>query len=167
MNNNPHSFLIVLGIAFLGSLACGEKAPELVPDRPQTGATTATRGAPSWIDNEDALPDKVCAVGMAQPNALNDRSMQRDMALTDARAKLAAKLNARVHASASASTQMTQSATNQGTEVAASSSATRVQTTYTRQKADAMLVGAKPQQFWTDPKDGTLYVLLAVDQEGQ
>ena len=78
------SLILPLGLVFAGLVGCGaKKGPATVPV-----TSTPTKNAPSWIDNEE-IPDGLAAVGIAQPNPMGDKSMQRTVAIADARTKLA------------------------------------------------------------------------------
>jgi len=155
------SLVLPLGIALTGLVACGPKqAPNTVPV-----TTTSARNAPSWIDNED-IPDGLAAVGIAQPNPMGDRSMQRTVAIADARTKLAGKLKVRVQNMFSQLNQQVTTAAADGTKKPIKTDVmNRVIDNVTRQLVDQELAGTSTRAFWTDSADGSLYVFVVMTKD--
>jgi len=152
------SLILPLGLSLAG-LACGPKqAPGTVPV-----TTTATRNAPSWIDNEE-IPDGLAAVGIAQPNPMGDKSIQRTVAIADARAKLAGKLKVRVQNLFSQLNQQVTTASADKKPIR-TDVMNRVIENVTRQLVDQELAGTSTRAFWTDPADGNLYVFLVMTRD--
>jgi hypothetical protein len=150
-----------LGIALVALVGCASRqAPIAAPV-----TTTPTRDAPAWIDQEE-MAGGLAAVGIAQPNPMGDKGMQRTIALADARTKLAGKVKVRVQ---SLFSQLNQ----QLTGVTAGTSAPPVKTdvmnrvleNVTRQLVDQELVGGSTRATWTDPQDGSLYLLLTLTRD--
>lgn len=129
--------------------------------------TTRAKGAPAWIDNEDTAPDSLTVTGIAQPNPLSDKSMQRTEALANARTKLAQKISVRVEALFEQLNQHMTTGGNDrvGDKLVRSDVMTRMIKETTRQITDVELSGASARQYWTDPQDGTLYVLMVLSKE--
>jgi hypothetical protein len=150
-----------LGLALAGLLACGPKqAPNTIPV-----TTTPTKNAPSWIDNEE-IPDGLAAVGIAQSNPMGDKSMQRTVAIADARGKLAGKLKVRVQNMFSQLNQQVTTAAADGTKKPIKTDVmNRVIENVTRQLVDQELSGTSTRAFWTDPSDGNLYVFVVMTKE--
>jgi hypothetical protein len=155
------SIILPLGLALVGLVGCGpKKAPTTVPV-----TTTAARNAPSWIDNEE-IPDGLAATGIAQANPMGDKSLQRTVAIADARTKLAGKLKVRVQ-------NMFSQLNQQVTEATADASAKPIKTdvmnrvieNVTRQLVDQELAGTSTRAFWTDPADGNLYVFVVMTKD--
>ena len=155
------SLVLPLGLAILGLIGCGaKKEPTTVPV-----TTTPTRNAPSWIDNEE-IPDGLAATGIAQANPMGDKSMQRTIALSDARSKLASKLKVRVQNMFSQLNQQVTNAASDGTKKPIKTDVmNRVIENVTRQLVDQDLAGTSPRAFWTDPADGNLYVFVVMTKE--
>jgi hypothetical protein len=149
------------GTLVLALVACGgEKAPVTVPV-----TTTQTRNAPVWIDNEE-IPDGLAAVGIAQPNAMGDKSLMRTVALADARTKLAGKLKVRVQNMFSQLNQQvaTASATT-GSKTIKSDVMNRVIENVSRQVVNQELAGTNTRATWTDPDDGSLYLFVVMTKD--
>ena len=151
-----------LAIALLSLVGC-------VPRRLPVAApvtTTPTRDAPAWIDQEE-LAGGLAAVGIAQPNPMGDKGMQRTIALADARTKLAGKVKVRVQ---NLFSQLNQQVTGATAGAPASPARTdamnRVLENVSRQLIDQELVGASTRATWTDPQDGSLYLLLTLTRDG-
>jgi len=150
--------VVPLSLVLLGLVACGEKqAPQANPV-----TTTASKGAPAWIDNEE-IADGLAAVGIAQSNPMGDKSMQRTIALQDARTKLAAKLKIRVQNMFSQLNQQVTSASADGKGKPIKSDVMqRVIENTTRNLVDQELSGTEARGFYTDPADGNLYVQVVM-----
>ena len=155
------SLILPLGLVFAGLVACGgRKGPTTVQV-----TSTPTRNAPSWIDNEE-IPDGLAAVGIAQANPMGDKSMQRTVAIGDARAKLAGKLKVRVQNMFSQLNQQVTTAAADGTKKPIKADVmNRVSENVTRQLVDQELAGTSTRAFWTDPADGNLYVFVVMTKE--
>lgn len=156
------SLLLPLGIAALLA-GCGPaKAPATLPV-----TTTPTRNAPAWIDNEE-IPDGLAAVGIAQANVMGDKSMQRTVAISDARTKLAGKLKVRVQ---NLFSQLNQQVNNAGTAPEGKGKPIRTEVmnrvieNVTRQLVDQELAGTSVRHLWTDPADGNLYAFVVMTKE--
>jgi len=152
------SLILPLGLVFAGLVGCGaKKGPATVPV-----TSTPTKNAPSWIDNEE-IPDGLAAVGIAQPNPMGDKSMQRTVAIADARTKLAGKLKVRVQNMFSQLNQQVTTAAADGTKKPIKTDVmNRVIDNVTRQLVDQELAGTSTRAFWTDPADGNLYVFVVM-----
>jgi len=155
------NLILPLGLAMAGLVACGPKrGPATSPV-----TTTQTKGAPSWIDNEE-IPDGLAAVGIAQANPMGDKAMQRTAAAADARAKLAGKLKVRVQNMFSQLNQQVTTAAAEGKgKPVRSDVMNRVMENVTRQLVDQELVGATIRSFYIDPADGTLYVFMVMSKD--
>jgi len=151
--------LLPAGLALLAFLACGKK-PQTAPVNPVT--TTASKGAPAWIDNEE-IPDGLAAVGIAQSNPMGDKSMQRTTAIADARVKLAGKIKTRVQNMFSQLNQQVTSASADGKGKPIKSDVmSRVIENTTRVLVDQEVSGTEVRGFYTDPSDGNLYVQVVM-----
>jgi hypothetical protein len=149
-----------VGLALAGLLGCGPKqAPNTVPV-----TTTPTKNAPAWIDNEE-IPDGLAAVGIAQPNPMGDKSMQRTIAIGDARTKLAGKLKVRVQNMFSQLNQQVTTASAENKKPIKTDVMNRVIENVTRQLVDQELSGTTVRNFWNDPSDGSLYVFVVMTKE--
>lgn len=151
--------ILPISVALLGLVACGEKqAPKPVV------TTTQTSGAPAWIDNEE-IPDGLAAVGIAQPNPMSDKALQRTDAINDARAKMAGKLKVRVQNMFSQLNQRVTTAASGDKKPVKSDVMQRVQENVTRTLVDQELAGTTVRHFWTDPSDNNLYVFLVMTKD--
>ncbi len=155
------SLVLPLGLAMVGLVGCGPKqAPTTVPV-----TSTPARNAPSWIDNEE-IPDGLAAVGIAQANPMGDKSLQRTVAIADARTKLAGKLKVRVQNMFSQLNQQVTTAAADGTKQPIKNDVmNRVIENVTRQLVDQELAGTSTRAFWTDPGDGNLYVFVVMTKD--
>ena len=154
------SLFLPLGLALAGLVGCGTKAPNPIPV-----TTTPTKNAPSWIDNEE-IPDGLAAVGIAQPNPMGDKSMQRSVAIADARNKLAGKLKVRVqNFVAQLNQQVTTAAADASKKPIKTDVMNRVIENVTRQLVDQELAGTSTRAFWVDPSDNNLYVFVVMTKE--
>lgn len=149
-----------LGTLLLALTACGSPRPA-----PPAAPAAPARQAPAWVDNE-IIPDGLAAVGIAQPNPMGDKGFQRTVAAADARAKLAGKLKVKVQ---SMFTQLNQQVTTASGGTGAKPIRTdvmnRVIGNVTRQVVDQELVGSVTRATWTDPRDGSLYLFLAMSRD--
>jgi hypothetical protein len=155
------NLILPLGLAMAGLVACGpKKGPTTTPV-----TTTQTKGAPSWIDNEE-IPDGLAAVGIAQANPMGDKAMQRTVAIADARGKLAGKLKVRVQNMFSQLNQQVTSASADGKAKPIKSDVmNRVIENVTRQLVDQELAGTTTRSFYVDPTDGNLYVFVVMTKD--
>lgn len=156
------SLFCPLALVLAGLVACGgaKKAPTAAPV-----TTTPAKNAPSWIDNEE-IPDGLAAVGIAQPNPMGDKSLQRTVAIADARSKLAGKLKTRVQNMFSQLNQQVTTATADGSKKPIKSDVmNRVIENVTRQLVDQELSGTSTRAFWTDPGDNNLYVFVVMTKD--
>lgn len=146
-----------LGLALLGFVNCGEKPPQANPV-----TTTATKNAPAWIDNEEMV-DGLAAVGIAQPNPMNDKAMQRTTAIADARVKLGGKMKTRVQNMFSQLQQQVTSASADGKGKPIKSDVMqRVIENTTRTLVDQEIAGSEVRGIWKDPEDGNLYIQVVL-----
>ena len=137
-----------------------EKKPQAKPTNAVT--STNTKNAPAWIDNEE-IPDGLAAVGIAQPNPMGDKSMQRTTAIADGRTKLAGKIKTRVQNMFSQLNQQVTSASADGKGKPIKSDVmSRVIENTTRNLVDQELSGTEARGFYTDPADGNLYVQIVM-----
>jgi hypothetical protein len=150
---------LFLGSVLLSLAGCApQQAPVATPV-----TSTPTRNAPAWIDQEE-VAGGLAAVGIAQPNPMGDKAMQRTTAVADARSKLAGKLKVRVqHLFTLLNQQVTEASA--GTQPVKSDAMNRVMESVTRQLVDQELVGATTRATWTDAQDGSLYLLLTMTRE--
>jgi len=148
-------------VLLLGLVACGpEQAPNTVPV-----TSTSTRNAPIWIDNEE-IPDGLAAVGIAQPNPMSDKSLQRTVAVADARTKLAGKLKVRVQNMFSQlNQQVTEAAADGSRKPIKADVMNRVIENVSRQIIDQDLSGTNTRATWTDSSDGSLYVFVVMTKD--
>lgn len=147
---------LTLSLALAGLVGCVPTPP------PQTVTTTPTKNAPTWIDNEE-IPDGLAAVGIAQSNPMGDKSMQRTVALADARTKLAGKLKVRVQNMFSQLNQQATTAASDGTKKPIKTDVmNRVIENTTRQLIDQELSGTETRATWLDPSDGNLYMFVVM-----
>ena len=155
------SLMLPLVLALVGLVGCGSKRnPNTVPV-----TTTSSRNAPSWIDNEE-IPDGLAAVGIAQPNPMRDKSLQRTVAIADARTKLAGKLKVRVQNMFSQLNQQVTTATADTSKKPIKTDVmNRVVENVTRQLVDQELAGTSTRALWTDPADGNLYVFVVMNKD--
>jgi hypothetical protein len=155
------SHILPLGLLLAGLVGCGaQKAPTTV-----AVTSSPTKNAPSWIDNEE-IPDGLAAVGIAQGNPMGDKSLQRTVAIADARTKLAGKLKVRVQNMFSQLNQEVTTAAADGTKKPIKSDVmNRVIDNVTRQLVDQELAGTSTRAFWTDPADGNLYVFVVMTRD--
>jgi hypothetical protein len=97
---------------------------------------------------------------------MGDKGFQRTVAAADARAKLAGKLKVKVQ---SMFTQLNQQVTTASGGTGAKPIRTdvmnRVIGNVTRQVVDQELVGSVTRATWTDPRDGSLYLFLAMSRD--
>jgi hypothetical protein len=116
------------------------------------------------VDN-DAIPDGIAAVGSARPGAGGDRSQQHAAAAADARSRLAAKLRLRVR-NLFARLGQQAAAARPGAGPVPGEALSRVTEDVTWHLLDQQMPGAITWDTWTDPMDGSLYLLLALPREG-
>ena len=155
------STILPLALALAGLVGCGpKKAPNTIPV-----TTTPARNAPSWIDNEE-IPDGLAATGIAQPNPMGDKALQRTVAIADARTKLAGKLKVRVQNMFSQlNQQVTTAAADSSQKPIKADVVNRVIENVTRQVVDQELAGTSTRAFWTDPSDQNLYVFVVMTKD--
>ena len=154
------SLYLPLGLALAGLVGCGPKrAPNTVPV-----TTTSVKNAPAWIDNEE-IPDGLAATGIAQANPMGDKSLQRTVAIADARTKLAGKLKVRVQNMFSQLNQQVTNASADGGKPIKTDVMNRVIENVTRQLVDQELAGTSTRSFWSDPSDGNLYVFVVMTKD--
>lgn len=129
--------------------------------------TTKTSGAPAWIDTEEFTADRITATGIARKNALNDASMQRSEALLDGRTKILHKIAPYVAGKDGSlkQSQTTASISPARKEPSGRESASSRFEGSGQQNTGQVLYGVVPEEFWTDPADGTLYVLMVMSGE--
>jgi len=155
------SYILPVGLALFGLVGCGgKKAPTTVPV-----TSTPAKNAPTWIDNEE-IPDGLAAVGIAQANPMGDKSLQRTVAIADARTKLAGKLKVRVQNMFSQlNQQVTTASADSSQKPVKTDVMNRVIENVTRQLVDQELAGTSTRAFWTDPTDGNLYVFVVMTKD--
>jgi len=154
------SLFLPLGLTLAGLVGCGPKrAPNTVPV-----TTTSVKNAPAWIDNEE-IPDGLAATGIAQANPMGDKSLQRTVAIADARTKLAGKLKVRVQNMFSQLNQQVTNASADGGKPIKTDVMNRVIENVTRQLVDQELAGTSTRSFWSDPSDGNLYVFVVMTKD--
>lgn len=154
------SLFIPVGLALAGLVGCGSrKGPETLQV-----TTVQARTAPSWIDNEE-ITDGLGAVGIAQANAMDDKSFQRTTAIADARVKLAGKVRVRVQNLFGQLNQQVAAAQDGARKPVRSDLMNRIAENVTRQLVDQELAGTTVRSFWKDPSDATLYVFVVMTRE--
>jgi hypothetical protein len=151
---------VTLTSLLLALLACGTRTPGTTAGTPR-----GPREAPDWIDHEE-LPDGLGAVGIAQPNPMGDKALQRTVGIADARARLAGKLKVRVQSMFSQlNQQVTTAAADPTRKPVRDDVMNRVVENVTRQLVDQELAGTSLRATWTDPRDGSLYVFLVMTRD--
>ena len=133
------------------------------PPQPAPSASTTTSNAPAWIDNPD-LPDVYTGIGIAQPNPLGDKAMQRITAVSNARVDLAQKLKIRVQNLFTQLNQQATSAGGDGSGTVRNDVASRMTENTSRLVTDQELSNSIVKQTWTDPADGNLYALVTMSK---
>ena len=153
-----------LGTLLLAGAGCN--APQTAPAAAPVQAAPANAAqAPAWVDREE-IPDGLAAVGIAQPNVMGDKGLQRTTAVADARAKLAGKLKVRVqNMFTQLNQQVTTAALGTNGKPIRQEVMNRVIGNVTRQLVDQELVGASTRTTWTDPAEGSLYLLLVMGRD--
>jgi hypothetical protein len=154
-------FTLPLCILFLAMTGCLSNSPRFAR-APRSVAPTGS--TPAWVDN-DAIPDGIAAVGVARPSSAGDRSQQRAAAAADARSKLAEKLRIRVRNLFTRLSLQVASA-QLGAGPVPSEAMSRVRDDVTRHLLDQELPGVITRDTWTDPVDGSLYLLLVMPRDG-
>ncbi len=154
---------LTISTALFGLLACGAPTTVPTPVAPVTTPTTV-KSAPSWIDNEE-IPDGLAATGIAQANIMGDKSLQRTVALSDARTKLAGKLRVRVQAMFSKLNQEVVTASADGKKPIKSQAMQRVIENVERQIINQDLQGTSVRQWWLDPADNNLYCFVVMTKD--
>jgi hypothetical protein len=148
---------LTLASTLTALLGCAARGPETSPV-----TTTSARRAPAWIDNEE-IPDGLAAVGIAQPNPMGDKALQRTTAVADARARLAGKLKVRIQSMFSRlDQQVATAAAGAAGRPIRTEVMERVVDNVTRQLVDQDLAGAGTRAVWTDPGNGDLYVFVVM-----
>lgn len=136
-------------------LACGH--PKAEPTQATIAVTTTrTKNAPSWIDNADR-GRRLTAVGIAQPNSISSKELQREIAVNRALVHLGEKLQIQIQSLYEEN--QTQAAGNGG-KAGASEDISRT----IHNVVSVKIKGATIPYFWTDT-DGTLYCLAQLSEE--
>lgn len=158
-----HASYAATVIVCLVSYGCGgaNNKPQTTP-QPLPVTSTATRGAPKWIDNEP----KLGAVGFANSNPLGDKGFQRTVAIADARKKLADKMQVRVqHIYRRLDQEMASGTAGKPKQKPVRSSVMQQMIDDTsREITDVELSGTGVSGIWND-ENGDLWVLVEMDQE--
>jgi len=149
-----------LGILLFALGACG--SPRAAPDRAPDPPAPADQ-APAWVDDEN-LPGGLAAIGIAQAGPMGDKGRQRTAAIADARTKLAAKLKVKVQSLFTLLNRQAATAAS-GARPIRTEALNRVIDNVTRQLVDRELPGAAARATWTDPDDGSLYLLLVMTRD--
>lgn len=141
-------------IPILFGLACSKPSTSpMVRDEPlQSVTTTDTKGAPAWIDNADR-EGRLTAVGIAEPNGLHNKAMQREVAVNRGLAALGKKMTVQVEALYVE----LQATTNHGEKKIPT--VNEISNTL-RNIVSVKIQGATIPYFWRDREDGTLYCLV-------
>ena len=152
---NPFFRGLLLSFLTLVPLGFGcRKALQSPPRNPSQEAVW-----PAWIDRP-ATVSPLAAVGIEAPNALGDLGLQRSAALAQGRAELGRILAARVKGSIAS---VGQAAAYAGKGTKGGREALTAREDVARVLVDATVQGSRAEVFWTDPKTGTLFVLVVVD----
>lgn len=153
-------------IVFFALIGLGCSKPKTIPPPIQTQSeatanfdgpvipvtTSRTKGAPAWIDNADR-EGRLTAVGIAEPNGLKNKAMQREVAVNRGMAQLAKKISTEVEGLY----QELQAISNhEGKKIPAINEISNT----IRTVVQVRVKGAQVPYFWTDSQDGTLYCLL-------
>jgi hypothetical protein len=152
---------LVLGLVAL-FLAVGCNKKPIITPVPVTSSKAPQ--APQWIDNPLSVPG-IVGVGVEAPNVLGDTMTQRKIALAMARGQVAVQVRARVQEMFAALTQQSKSGSDATGKVLTQESMGRMVEDTMRELVDVELVGATTRQFWTDPDNGKLWVLVSLDKE--
>ena len=118
--------------------------------------TTQTRNAPSWIDNADR-EGKYTSVGIAEKTPLGNRAFQREIAINRGLAILAKKLNSDMDQLYMENNALNANA--EGGKKAPEQETKQINNTI-RNLVSARIKGATVPYYWVDSQDGTLYVLV-------
>lgn len=138
--------------------ACTKK-PEPLPV-----TTTRTKGAPAWIDHP-GIPDGLGEVGYAQGDPMGDRGLQRQTALMDGRAKLAAQIKVKVQNVFSQLNQRTTTAATEGGRKPIKGDVMqRMVENVTRNLVEQELQGSRAAEIWHD-ENGDLYIHVVISKE--
>ena len=142
-----------VAVASILLTGCGEapapkKAPEADFGCKQDGAR-----APEWTCNPYA-EGAIAALGIAKPNAGNDKSMQRAEAMADGRDALAQQIQVKV----SNLFKSFKSTTGTGKDATFDAATSKV----SKQLASQTLSGSRSIKAWTNPKTKELYLLVIV-----
>jgi hypothetical protein len=169
--NKSFTFPILVALVAIG---CGhpKTAPSQVREFQQEQAsldgptiaptTTTNRNQPVWVDNADR-DGHLTAVGIAAPSKLHDRSFQREMAVNRGIAALGKKLSVQTDQLYLQLQSQTNSATASNKK-AMQDELVEVSNTI-RNLTSIKLRGARVPYFWTDSTDGTLYVLVQLNDD--
>jgi len=121
---------------------------------------------PDWVTNErlpeGQVPAGLVAVGIAAPNPLNDKGYQRNVAISDARVKMAGKIKVKVQYLIS---RLDQTVSSANTHTISADAQSRITEGISRQLINMDLEGADTIRWWTDPEDHDLYVLLFMPKD--
>jgi hypothetical protein len=158
--------LFTLVAISLGGFGCRKPTPirefqkeqaALDPDiMPRT--TTKDPSQPEWVDNADRK-GVLTAVGMAQPNKLQDIHLQRTQATNRAYAELARKLQVNTDSLYQEAVATTEAA---GKKI--SEKDTRETHNTIHNLVSVKLKGVKVPSFWTDKYTGNLFVLVVLNE---
>ena len=147
--------LILLPLV-VGLLGC--KRPEVNDPNPRPVlpvTSVAASSPPEWIDNVPPNSD----LGSSSPNGMGDVDFQRTVATARARTRMARDLDAHMQALYHDLVQESQVLA----EKLQSSTAQEVKENISRQLTDITLRGTQARRFWTDPRTGTIWVLVVSD----
>ena len=117
---------------------------------------------PAWIDHGE-ISDGLGAVGIAKPDAMGDKGLQRQVAIANARTTLAWELKVRVENLFNHLNQReTITSAQTGNQPINPLVMKRVIENVTRQVVDLTLEGTQTRGIWTSPEDGSLHVFVVM-----
>ena len=129
--------------------------PDIVPP-----TSTNNKTQPEWVDNADR-EGKITAVGIANPNPIQDLYLQRSQAVNRGMAALAQKLETKVDSLY----EELLAINSQGTGKKPSSSAISETRNTIRTLVSIKVKGVKVPSFWTDKNTGRLFVLCQLNDD--
>jgi hypothetical protein len=131
-----------------------QKSPQTAPQNPSLESAW-----PAWIGRPSSV-SPLAVVGSEAPNALGDLGLQRSAALAQGRVELGRLLLAQ---SKGISSGVGQSGAYVGRGRTAGAEALAAREDVWSSMVDVALRGSRGEEFWTDPKTGTLFVLVVLD----
>ncbi len=144
---------ILIATVLFSMSACSKKAPE--DQKPQM-ATLATQQLPAWV-LDPSIPGTISAVGIA-PSTQGGIKVQIAQAEADARANIASTIEVRVSRVTKDAVEKANVDNKEGFMSSFSQATKEI-------IKDVPISGAVRKNIYKDPSDGTLYVLMALNQD--